>query len=86
VHSCSTWLYTVELFETEKWVSKTRAIRFSEGEEKLIEEFLHANPFFDFSTLARMAILNFVKNPKMTIRPVGTGSKPRPERRAYGQS
>jgi hypothetical protein len=51
-------------------VSKTRAIRFSEQEEKQIEEFLENNPFFDFSTLAKMAILDFVKNPRITLHPV----------------
>lgn len=55
-------------------MSKTRAIRFSAKEEQQIEEFLKANPLFDFSSLARMAILGFIKNPKVTIHPVKESS------------
>jgi len=50
-------------------MSKTRAIRFSDEEERQIEEFLRNNSFLDFSSLARLAILNFIKEPKITIRP-----------------
>lgn len=56
-------------------MSRPRAIRFSKEEEKLIEEFLEANSFFDFSSLARTAILNFIKNPTVSIRPIKTVSK-----------
>ena len=63
-------------------MSKTRAIRFPKEEERQIEEFLEQNPFFDFSTLARMAILDFIKNPKITIKAVQskdlTSSRKRP--------
>jgi len=48
----------------------TKAVRFSEEEEKIINEFLRSNAFFDFSTLARMSIMNFVKNPEMKLNPV----------------
>ena len=41
-------------------VTKTKAIRLSESEDRLIEEFLRKNPFFDFSSLARTAILKFM--------------------------
>jgi len=51
-------------------MSKTRAIRFSDAEEKLLNEFLEANPFFDFSSLARFAIMRFIKEPKMELRPI----------------
>ena len=51
-------------------MSKTRAIRFSDKEEGQIEEFLKGNPIFDFSSLARTAILNFIQNPKLILRPV----------------
>jgi hypothetical protein len=50
--------------------SKTRAIRFSQVEELEIQEFLAANPFFDFSTLARAAIREFVRKPQMRIKPI----------------
>jgi hypothetical protein len=52
-------------------MAKVRGVRFTEHEEKLIEEFLHKNNFFDFSTLAKVAILDFVKKPKLEFTPVG---------------
>ncbi len=58
-------------------MTKTRAIRFSKEEESKIEEFLQKNSFFDFSSLARTAIMNFVKAPTVSIqaiRSVETGS------------
>lgn len=51
-------------------MARTRAIRFSDLEEQQIEQFLHENSFLDFSTLARLAIIDFMKNPKITLRPV----------------
>ena len=51
-------------------MSKTRAIRISETDEDLIKEFLDSNPFFDFSTLARTAILSFIKDPRLEIVPI----------------
>ena len=48
----------------------TKAVRFSEDEENLIAEFMQNNPMFDFSTLARVAILNFMKNPEIKLTPV----------------
>ena len=54
----------------EALMSKTRAIRFSDQEEKLINEFLMQNPFFDFSSLARTALFQFIEEPKVKIRPV----------------
>lgn len=51
-------------------MAKTRAIRFSDQEEKLINEFLKRNPFFDFSTLARTALFKFIEDPSIKIKPV----------------
>jgi hypothetical protein len=48
----------------------SRTVRFKLEEMKLIEEFLRENPFFDFSSLTRTAIMQFVKNPKLVVRPV----------------
>ena len=48
----------------------TKAVRFSKEEEELINEFILSNPMFDFSTLARVAILNFIKNPEIKLTPV----------------
>jgi len=51
-------------------VSRTRAIRLSPEEEMQIEEFLKRNPFLDFSKVARMAILSFIKAPTLQISPI----------------
>ena len=50
--------------------NKARAVRFSDQEEKEIQEFLKMNPLLDFSTLARMAISQFMKSPKFEITPL----------------
>lgn len=51
-------------------MGKTRAIRLNDSDDKLITEFLISNPVFDFSTLARTAILSFIRDPKLSIKPV----------------
>lgn len=45
-------------------------MRFSDEEERLIDEFLEKNQMFDFSTLARLSILNFIKNPELKLNAV----------------
>jgi hypothetical protein len=68
-------------------MSKTRAIRFSDTEDHQIEEFLKKNSFLDFSSLARLAILSFIREPKITVEPVGRGKSSAERRgRVYGQS
>lgn len=52
-------------------MGKVRGVRFAEQEEALIEEFLKKNPFFDFSTLAKIAILDFIQKPQINLTPVG---------------
>lgn len=52
-------------------MSKVRGVRFSDQEEELIEEFLKRNPLIDFSTLSKIAILEFIKNPQISLVPVG---------------
>lgn len=47
----------------------TRGVRFSESENQAIKEFLEKNPYFDFSTIARFAILNFIEKPHIELRP-----------------
>lgn len=47
----------------------SRAVRFSEQENEAIKKFLESNPFFDFSTIARMAILKFIENPQIELKP-----------------
>lgn len=56
-------------------MAKVRGVRFTEKEEVLIEEFLRKNPFFDFSTLAKVAILEFIKKPELNFTPVGPKTK-----------
>jgi len=59
-------------------MSKTKAIRLSKEEEKLINEFLTKNPFFDFSSLTRMALLQFIQDPQIALHPVSTTPKSKP--------
>lgn len=51
-------------------MGKVRGIRFTAEEENQIERFLKSNPLIDFSTVARIAILEFIKNPKINLIPV----------------
>ena len=44
-----------------------RTVRFDEDESAKIEEFLKRNPLFDFSSLARTAIVRFIHNPDVKI-------------------
>jgi hypothetical protein len=56
-------------------MAKVRGVRFTKQEEALIEEFLRKNTFFDFSTLAKVAILDFIKAPQLNFTAVGKKSK-----------
>ncbi len=47
-----------------------KAVRFDEYEEACISEFLSNNPHLNFSTIARISILDFIKNPKISIKPI----------------
>lgn len=47
----------------------SRAVRFSEQENEAIKTFLEKNPYFDFSTIARTAILKFIENPQIEFTP-----------------
>lgn len=58
-------------------MGKTRAIRFSDGEEQMIEEFLRRNKIFDFSSMARTAITAFIERPKISIKSVKDIRSPR---------
>lgn len=59
-------------------MGKVRGVRFSNVEEKLIEEFLRKNSLLDFSTLAKVAILEFIKRPQINLTPVGKPSRKEP--------
>jgi dolichyl-phosphate-mannose--protein O-mannosyl transferase len=51
-------------------MGKVRGIRFTDKEEAQIEEFLVKNPLLDFSTMGKLAILEFIKNPIFSLTPV----------------
>ena len=51
-------------------MGKVRGIRFTDAEDKLIDEFLKKNPLFDFSMLTKISILQFIKDPKINITPI----------------
>lgn len=51
-------------------MSKTHTVRLSDADCKSIDEFLTLNPFFDFSSLARTAIVEFIKAPTLQIQPI----------------
>ena len=53
----------------------TKAVRFSDNEEKLINSFIEQNPFFDFSSLARIAILKFIERPDLKINRITSKAK-----------
>lgn len=59
-------------------MGKVRGVRFSDEEEKLIEEFLRKNSLLDFSTLAKIAILDFIKKPQINLVPVGKLARKEP--------
>lgn len=52
----------------------TKAVRFNDKEENAIKDFLHKNPYFDFSTLARMAIINFIEKPELKLKAISLNS------------
>jgi hypothetical protein len=49
-----------------------RTVRFNTDELQLIDEFLKHNPFFDFSTLVRVATAEFIQDPRLQLKAVGT--------------
>jgi hypothetical protein len=51
---------------------ESRTVRFKPHELDRIDQFLAQNPFFDFSSLARIAIQKFIENPKLKV----SGVKP----------
>lgn len=51
-------------------MSKVRGIRFTDKEESQIEEFLTKNPLLDFSTMAKLAIQEFIRKPTFSLNPI----------------
>lgn len=60
----------------------SRTVRFKSEELELVEEFLDKNPFFDFSTLTRTAVMQFIQNPSIQIQAV---ARPRNDSNAIGR-
>jgi len=58
-----------------------RTVRLDEQQMKRIGEFLIRNPFLDFSSLARMAIDQFIMNPTIQIQPIADKKKVRQKER-----
>jgi hypothetical protein len=56
----------------------SRTIRFKVQEVKLIEEFLEKNPFFDFSSLTRTAVNEFIRNPNLLIQGIDLPKSEKP--------
>ena len=54
----------------------SRSVRFKEAELELVDEFLSKNPFFDFSSLTRLAVMEFIKKPTLQITPVSPTDRP----------
>jgi hypothetical protein len=51
-------------------MNQAKAVRFSKEDLALIDLFLQRNDWLDFSTLARISIIQFIKNPDVQIRQV----------------
>ena len=56
-------------------MSKVRGIRFTVDEEAQIYEFLRKNPLIDFSMMAKVAILEFIRHPQINLEPIATKRK-----------
>jgi hypothetical protein len=64
-------------------VGKTRAVRLSDEESRRVDQFIKLNPFFDFSSLVRTALMEFIAAPRLQIRPLAPNneSKSKPKTR-----
>ncbi len=51
-----------------------RTVRFDEKDIKRIDEFLRENSFLDFSSLTRLALDQFIKNPSVQIKGISPAS------------
>lgn len=56
--------------------SVSRTVRFKSEELLEIEEFLSLNPMFDFSSLTRVAISRFIRDPQLTLKPLAFKERP----------
>jgi hypothetical protein len=60
---------------TEMKSNKTRTVRFSDQDIERIERFLLQNPFLDFSSLSRLAIMHFIERPRLDVKPLRAPSR-----------
>lgn len=67
-------------------MAKVRGIRFTEQEDAVIEEFLRNNSFLDFTTVAKIAILKFIKSPSIDLNAVDVTKKITKEKATYGNN
>lgn len=55
-------------------MSKIRAIRLNPEEEKLVQSFLQKNPLFDFTTLVRAALREFIRRPQVSLTAIDSSN------------
>lgn len=67
-------------------MAKVRGIRFTSQEDAFIEEFLRKNSFLDFTTLAKIAILKFIKTPSIDLNAVDVSKIIINEKANYGNN
>ncbi len=48
-------------------MGRVRGVRFTDQEETLIDEFLKNNPLIDFSMMVKLAVFDFIINPKLKL-------------------
>lgn len=59
----------------------TRTVRFKKDEIERIDRFLADNSLFDFSSLVRHAVEGFIRQPKVSLKPLTDSPDKRPRRR-----
>lgn len=69
-------------------MARTRSVRLSAEEVKLVDEFLKRNQVLDFSTMTRLAIRRFIESPDFALKGISTSeiaemrTQKRPKREA----
>lgn len=51
-------------------MSRVRGVRFTDQEEALIDDFLKNNPMLDFSMMVKLAVFDFIKNPRLKLNAI----------------
>ena len=55
-------------------MTRIRAVRLSQEEERLAQSFLQKNPLFDFTTLVRAALREFIRRPQVSLTAVDSSN------------